>query len=89
MITDGVESLHCQFSTDPRSFDGIMPPNLELVIYLMWSPVRLHQGIQQLSHLSLIRYTSITDISVPNATTLTLHMHDLVRFMIQESVNRG
>jgi len=80
MITDGAENF--------QSSDGIISQNLESIMDLMCSPVQLQQAVQQLHHLSLIAYESITDTSAPNATTSVLRIHDLVQFMIQESVRR-
>src|SRR5882672_2987248 len=44
--------------------------------------------LEELHHLSLIAYESITDTSAPNATTSVLRIYDLVQFMIQECVRR-
>jgi tetratricopeptide (TPR) repeat protein len=54
---------------------------LESLIALMSSPVQLQRAIQQLRHLSLVKYES-------NRDTSTLHIHDLIQFVIRESTRR-
>ena len=84
MITDGAEFL--KFPKCPLPSDGTAPLNLEPAIALMCSPVQFQQAIQQLHHLSLIGYNPITNAL--STSTPVLHIHDLVQFMIQESVRR-
>ncbi|KIM89575.1 hypothetical protein PILCRDRAFT_1920 [Piloderma croceum F 1598] len=66
----------------------IMTPKLESLINLISSPVHLQQAIQKLHCLSLVGYESTTASSAPNAITAVLRIHDLVQFMIQESMRR-
>ena len=85
IITDGANDLPS--SMGPMS-NGLMSQNIDSVIALMRSPVQFQRAIQQLRNLSLIGYESMTNASAPKTSTSVLRIHDLVQFVIQESVRR-
>jgi hypothetical protein len=86
IITDGADDLRS--SINLTLSNGLISQNLESAIALLRSPVQFQQAIQQLRDLSLIGYESMTGASVSNTSTSVLRIHDLVQFMIQESVRR-
>ena len=68
-------------TADNMSNTLVIIQELESLIALMSSPVQLQRAIQQLRHLSLVKCESTKDTS-------TLHIHDLIQFVIRESAMR-
>ena len=71
---------------DPAPEDMNNVPNIESkvdsLITLIQSPVKLHEAIQTLQHLSLVGYESTLDSSI-------LRIHDLIQITIQECAVRN